>query len=411
MAYQIGAARRGSRPTGDGAGFRHGRRGLAALAIMTGLTLLATGCAVGGLPAAKSSTPQAAAGSKSAAAAAGAGESGGAGSYGSGRLPSASGSPGSTPGQGSISSGSLDARSGIEGGTLFGGDTPLTSEQGPLGRHLAIVRDYYLIGQRFPNATDRQAMASGSTVLASLDTQLGLGPTYASVAAGRYDRTIKAWLEGANQAAIQYHLSAIYVSFQHEASDGALRPLGTPAQFVAAWDHVHALATSAGLDWNQGGRLHWVWILAWLSFKPAPLSVGPASAFWPGSSEVDIVAVDGYNSVGCPNGGGPTARTPGSIFRSVVGFAQAYGLPVFVAEWGSTAFVANQQPTFINQMQAYVASTPQIAAVMYWDGPQFGTGHHGCGLAYRVNSHPASVAALAAMGQAAALQGRLPPAP
>lgn len=400
MAFQIGAARRGRRPAVDGAGIRYGGRGLAVLAIIMGLTVLATGCA-GSLPAAKS-TPQAA-GSKSAAA--GAGESGGAGSYGTGRLPGMSRS-GSSPGQGT----SLDARSGIEDGTLFGGDAPLTSEEGPLGRNLAILRDYYLIGQRFPNATDRQAMATGSTVLASLDMQLDQGPTYASVAAGRYDRTIKAWLEDANKAAIQYHLSAIYVSFQHEASDSALTPLGTPAQFVAAWDHVHALATSAGLDWNQGGRLHWVWILAWLSFRTAPLSVGPASAFWPGSSEVDIVAVDGYNSVGCPNGGDSTTRTPAWIFSPVVSYAQAQGgLPVFVAEWGSTAFVANQQPTFINQMQAYVASTPQIAAVMYWDGPQFGTGSHGCGLAYRVNNHPASVAALAAMGQSAALQGRLVP--
>jgi hypothetical protein len=403
MAFQIGAARRGSRPAGDGAGFRYRARGPAALAIITGLTLLATGCA-GSLPAAKSA-PQAA-GSKSAAA--GAGESGGAGGYGTGRLPGMSRSAGSSHRQGST--GSLDARSGIEDGTLFGGDAPLTSEQGPLGRNLAILRDYYLIGQRFPSATDQQAMARGSTVLASLDTQVGQGPTYASIAAGRYDGTIKAWLEDANKAAIQYHLSAIYVSFQHEASDSALTPLGTPAQFVAAWDHVHALATSAGLDWNQGGRLHWVWILAWLSFRSAPLSVGPASAFWPGSSEVDIVAVDGYNSVGCPNGGDSTTRTPAWIFSSVVSFAQAQGgLPVFVAEWGSTAFVANQQPAFINQMQAYVASTPQIAAVMYWDGPQFGNGNHGCGLAYRVNNHPASVAALAAMGQSAALQGRLAP--
>ena len=39
--------------------------------------------------------------------------------------------------------------SGVTGGALFGGTSPLLAEQGALGRKLAIVRLYYMIGQQF----------------------------------------------------------------------------------------------------------------------------------------------------------------------------------------------------------------------------------------------------------------------
>ena len=41
------------------------------------------------------------------------------------------------------------------------------------------------------------------------------------------------------------HLPAAYVAFEHEANDPAKRNLGAPAQFVAAWKHIHALAAKA----------------------------------------------------------------------------------------------------------------------------------------------------------------------
>jgi hypothetical protein len=291
--------------------------------------------------------------------------------------------------------------SATSGGALFGGNAALASEEGTLGRRLAVVRVYYQTGEPFPLPQDRQLMAAGSTLLVSLATG---GASYAAVAAGRYDGRISAFLSAVDQAAIRYHLGAIYVSFQHEPDAVQHARFGSAAQFVQAWDRVHALAESAGLDWNEGGRLHWVWILIHSSFTSHK-----AGWYWPGPSEVDVVGADGYNSYACKvakygkalSSKANEAVTPEAIFGPAIAFARAHGgLPVFISEWGSDLAPAGTQPTFIRQMQAFIASNHEIGAAMYWDSG-------GAGCDFSINGSPMSIAALAAMGRSAALQGRV----
>jgi len=100
---------------------------------------------------------------------------------------------------------------GVTGGTLFGGTYPLVAEQSKLGRKLAIVRIYYMIGQKFTSPHIKQLMSAGTTVLASLDVPFGHGITYASITAGRQDKQIRAWLTEAEQDAVTYHIPAVYV--------------------------------------------------------------------------------------------------------------------------------------------------------------------------------------------------------
>jgi hypothetical protein len=333
--------------------------------------------------------------------------------------PGSEGAPGATATPGATLGNSLPAeapavgrKSATSGGALFGGNNALALQQQMLGRRLAIIRVYYQIGEPFPAPQDQQAMAGGSTLLISLATG---GASYASVASGFLDARILAFLRSVNRAAVQYHLGAIYVSFAHEPDGPQHRWLGPAAQFVRAWDHVHMLARSAGLDWGQGGRLHWVWILIHSSFGN-----GMASQYWPGAGQTDIVGADGYNSYACKvarHGGIPgqaasNAVTPASIFDPAIRFADVHGgLPVFISEWGSDLAPAGGQSTFIRQMEAYVASNREIGAVMYWD-----SGHR-CN--YSVNRSPMAIAALSNMGHSAALQGRVtapagqggPPAP
>jgi hypothetical protein len=299
-------------------------------------------------------------------------------------------------------------RSGVTGGALFGGNTSLVREQTALGRRLAIVRVYYRFGDSFPTYTDSQIMASGSTLMLSLNTPRG-GPTYASIAAGQYDGYLRSFLQAVNQAAIRYHLPAIYFSFEHESSLSIKHMgLGSPAQLVQAWDHIHQLAATMHLNWNDGGRIHWVWIQMYGTFIPEnqrlpgwPIFGSPA-AYWPGRNEVDIVAADGYSHPGCHGRTGP--MTPQSLFGPLLSFAHRNGgLPVFITEWGSTAFPSSQWQTgFIGQMQAFVAANPEIVAVLYWNSR--GAGAH---CSFSVDTHPASVSALATMAHSAALQGRL----
>jgi hypothetical protein len=377
------------------------RQRAAGLAAIAGVAVLAAGCGGGGLPIAPaahdSGQPPAAAGP--------------GGSSGPGRQQP---NPGSSPpgNQGFVSPAQEQAgtgsRSAVTGGALFGGTNQLTSEEGKLGRKLAIVRVYYRLGETFPTPPDRQFMAAGSTLLVSLDSPTSGGPSYAAIAAGREDATISTFLKAMNQAAIQYHLGAIYICFEHEADSPPHLRLGSPAEFVKAWDHVHQLAQSGHLNWNAGGHLHWVLILEHSDyFRTLPGFLrrsGGASGFWPGPGEVDIVAADGYNHQGCKHNGSTASVTPEDLFDPVLSFAQSHGgLPVFIAEWGSQANEGSEQPTFISQMQGFVSANHEIAAVSYFDWRS--AQNPACTSV--INNQPASLSAMAAMGHSAALQGHV----
>jgi len=302
-------------------------------------------------------------------------------------------------------SGAMNARAGVSGGVMFGGDVPLATAESRLGRKLAIVRVYGRLGRPFGNPQINRIMAGGTTVLASLNTFPG-GAGYADIAAGHQDVAIKSWLNQVEQSAVRYHLPAIYVTFEHEAdviSDH--RGLGTPAQFVRAWDHIHQLAAAAHLNWTGGGRLHWVFILTHFAYIN-----GRVSRFWPGTQEVDIVGADGYNTGGCrvarathaPFTTGKTPpETPASLFGKLVRFAASHGsLPVFIAEWGSVAYSnANVRVDWIRQMQTFVQANPEITAALYWDSQV-----PPCN--YIINNSPGSLSALASLARSPLMQGR-----
>jgi hypothetical protein len=335
-----------------------------------------------------------------------------------------------TPGTGSAPGASngqpmgAASRSGVLDGALFGGDQPLVPETGRLGRNLAIVRMYFEIGEQFPIPSATAVMRQGSTLLVSLDTGFSKGQgSYESVISGQHDAYIRQFLENMQQAAVTYRLGAIYFCFEHEANAPDHTPVGSPAQFVQAWDHVHALAASAHVLWNDGGRVHFVMILTNMAYdsmtaRPAWAdSAGAASSYFPGKNEVDIIGVDGYNTGGCRQvstqvafmSGGAATTSPAALFGPAISFARAQGnLPVFVAEWGSVAFAGNsKQATFISQMQAYVTANHEIAAALYWNS--YNGQHPGCLMS--LDNQPESMATLAVMGHSAPLQGRVVPPP
>jgi hypothetical protein len=294
---------------------------------------------------------------------------------------------------------------GVGGGVMFGGDVPLAAVQGALGRKLAIVRVYDRLGQTFQSRLVDNFLAQGSTILMSLDTFPG-GTPYSAIAAGQQDATITAFLESMNSSAIHYGIPAIYFTFEHEANVPATHSgLGTSAQFIQAWDHIHQIAVNHHLLWSQGGRIHFTLILTHFFYNN-----GKAIDWWPGANEVDIVAADGYNTGGCrtarknhtgfTNGVTPP-ESPSSLFTGVVQFAAAHGgLPVFIAEWGSVAYSdASVRVNWIQQMQSFVAGNPAIHAALYWDSQV-----PPCN--YIINNSPSSLSAMASLAQSALMQGR-----
>jgi hypothetical protein len=294
---------------------------------------------------------------------------------------------------------------GVGSGVMFGGSVPLVQEESALGRNLAIVRVYDLVGQSFENRTMDSFMAKGTTILASLDTYPGMTP-YTGITAGQKDATITSYLESMNQSAIHYRLPAIYFTFEHEANTAAHHTgLGTPAEFIQAWHHIHQIAVNHHLLWNQGGRIHFVLILTHFYYNN-----GKAIDWWPGTNEVDVIAADGYNTGGCriarkqhrPFTFGVTPpESPASLFSGVVHFAAAHGgLPVFIAEWGSVAYANNNvRVNWIQQMQSFVAANPSIHATLYWDSQVLPCN-------YILNNSPTSLSALASMAQSPMMQGK-----
>jgi hypothetical protein len=292
-------------------------------------------------------------------------------------------------------------------GVLFGGNVDLLPLQGQLGRHLAIVRTYHFLEasgpspvSAFPTAVETQVLAQGSTLLTSVDSV-----DWRSVAAGKQDSALNTFLQKVNQAAINAHLKTIYVCFGHEANSGKSAKDGTPQDFIAAWRHVYQLAAQLHVNWQQGGHIHWVWIMTHGAFtQPAQ-----GESFWPGASYVDVVGADNYVTGKCrtlPPGQtyvapASAARTPAQFMDPVLMWTQqhASGLPIFQAEWGSVPFQdASIRPNFIHALTSYVDAHPQIQAMLYWNA--FGDNGHGGGNAcdYRLNTDAASVMALAAMG-------------
>ena len=281
----------------------------------------------------------------------------------------------------------------VFGSAMFGGNAALIKDEPALGRKLAIVRAYYRIGDAFPPDSYAQHLTAGSTLLVSLDSN---GASYASIAAGGKDGAILSFLRAVNRVAYRYHVGAIYVSFEHEPDSPQHHALGSPAGFVRAWDHIHHLAASAHLNWATGGRLHWALILIHSS-----IGRSWGNGFWPGAGEVDVLAVDGYNSYPCRSSSVHHMRTPANLFDSTLSFASSHGgLPVFISEWGSASASTTMQARFIQQMRSYVAGHRQIKAALYWDDG-------GSSCSYAVDGHPAALSALRAMGHSAAMQGRV----
>lgn len=296
-------------------------------------------------------------------------------------------------------------RSGVTGGVLFGGTARMLNVAPALGRKLSLVRTYYRLGSTFPTPEDQRIMASGVTLLVSLDSVPGQA-SYAAIAAGQQDTAIRAFLTSMNQAAIRYHLAAIYICFEHEAdAPKHHNGLGTPAQFVQAWDHIHQLAATAHLNWQQGGRLHWVLILLHLGFLPLDArpawarNEGAPNSFWPGTKETDAIGVDGYNTVGCGKKQAAAPTSPAKVFGPAVDFAHSVGgIPVFISEWGSTP--GGNQPLFIAEMREFVQANKEIAAVSYWDNP-------GAQCSYVLDQNSAVISALKSMARSPIFQGHL----
>lgn len=156
------------------------------------------------------------------------------------------------------------------------------------------------------------AWHNSATVLVQLDPQ---GVDLSSIAAGGSDQYLESYARS-----VKAFPHTVFLSFGHEMNgDWYLWGKGhvSPAVFVAAWRHVVQVFRDVGAS-----NVRWVWTVSSLNE-----AVGPLRPWWPGSSWVNFVGIDGYFY--------SAADTFNSVFGVMLGQLRRFSAaPVMATEVG-----------------------------------------------------------------------------
>ena len=148
-----------------------------------------------------------------------------------------------------------------------------------VGRQPNLVLYYQNIPEQFPSHLAAEIHAHGATPLAQID------PGHASmdaIAKGRYDEYLRSYAR-----AVRAYGHKIVISFAAEMN-GNWYAWGwhhtSPMTWISAWRHVVDVFRAQGAD-----QVIWLWT----GNIPSP-ATAPFENWWPGSSYVDWVGIDGY---------------------------------------------------------------------------------------------------------------------
>lgn len=259
-----------------------------------------------------------------------------------------------------------------------------------LGRRVDMTYRFHDLNDAIPTPEELAVVRSGRLLHISIDARIR-GKTerrvpWSKVAAGAYDATLRAQAEG-----IASLNAPVFVTFDHEPDQPAHAVQGRPAQFIAAWRHVHQLFESAGAH-----NVIWVWVVT-----GQPGAAAFAARFWPGNAYVDWISWEAYSPNGCRTGS-PDVRHVRSFAESALPFyqwLQSHGAqagidihkPMMISEAGSALFGAGVEAAaeWYGQMASVLEAHPQIQAIGLWDRP----GIDRC--RYGFDQHPRIVQALA----------------
>lgn len=213
-------------------------------------------------------------------------------------------------------------------------------------------------------------------------------PAYrlSNIARGDFDDYIDGWATAAAADGRPF-----YLSFAHEMN-GTWYPWGadvngnSPADYIAAWRHVHDRFTAAGAD-----NVRWVWCP-----NVADGPYVPMSDPYPGDNYVDWVGMDGYN------GGGSQWRSFAEIFgASYATLTSMTDKPMVVGETASAEDGGDKALWIRDAFQTQLPlNFPRIRAVLWFN--------HDKERDWRVDSSPSSLQAFRESIQTPYLQGTLP---
>lgn len=151
-----------------------------------------------------------------------------------------------------------------------------------IGRQPNMVSYYSSWGDPFQVRFATSAARHGALTLVQIDPK---GVSLADITVGRYDSYLRSYA-----AAVKVFGHPIVLSFGHEMN-GFWYSWGnrstSPKVFVTAWRHIVNIFRSVGAT-----NVTWMWTVNVIDTEQAIPSPGP---WWPGSSYVNWVGIDGYD--------------------------------------------------------------------------------------------------------------------
>jgi hypothetical protein len=205
-----------------------------------------------------------------------------------------------------------------------------------IGRQPNLVTYYSHWLDPFQAAFARSATAHGATILVQIDPK---NISLARIADGSFDTYLRSYA-----AAVKAYGTKVVLSFGHEMN-GDWYSWGyqhtSAATFVAAWRHVVTTFRAAGAT-----NATWLWTINIID-KDGPIIPNPAP-WWPGSSYVTWVGIDGYYYT--------SSQTFAQIFGpTIVDVRTLTSDPILIAETGAST-AADQSAKVTNLfagIQAY----------------------------------------------------------
>ena len=218
------------------------------------------------------------------------------------------------------------------------------------GGHVNVAQMIYNWGDTVPSWRESYAISQGRTPMISWG-----GTSTTEIASGKDDTYIRS-----TATAIKALGGQVFLRWFWEMDGSYFAPqTGTPAEFKAAWAHIHGIFASIGAT-----NVVWVWCPTGYGF-----TTGAAQTFYPGDSLVDWVAADGFNPYPVVGGSSPTSFA--SLFTAFNAWGTSIGKPMMI---GATGVMEASDPMakanwIRNMARTIQVLDPGIRAICYLDKP------------------------------------------
>jgi hypothetical protein len=259
-------------------------------------------------------------------------------------------------------------------GALWGAYVPgynLTSLEAKVGRKFDVFQEYndFSTGTngQIPNSLDLPLINGGRILLSTWQPRVfssGTNYSWSEIASGSLDASVIIPQAKRIQAISPSKIFLAFDSEMDDASTHSTSAYGTPAQYVAAYRHIHDVFAAQGVT-----NVVWVWTPTGYSG-----AYGTLASFYPGDSYVDWMGYDPYNFYSC--NGNTTWKSTATTFGTYYNWVSAGNLgsvaaskPMILDEYGSHDNPANttENEGWYESIPATLATMPRLKALSEFD--------------------------------------------